>query len=146
MSLLPEERARVTRIVGEVVRESGSTLKVISGVSAEGSREGVLPAQQASDAGADAILLMPPHHWLRFGRTWETAVGFVRDVAESGVPIVLHQYPAWTKAGYSLAEMLEIVQIPEVVCIKMGTRDMARWSVSRASRRIRGLDLLLGTA
>ena len=43
------------------------------------------------------------------------------------IDIVIHQYPAWTKAGYSLKEMLEMVKIPRVVCIKMGTRDMARW-------------------
>ena len=54
---------------------------------------------------------MPPHHWLRFGRTPETAIGFFQDVAEgSDIPIIVHQYPAWTKAGYSLAEMLEMVK------------------------------------
>jgi 4-hydroxy-tetrahydrodipicolinate synthase len=71
---------------------------------------------------------MPPHHWLRFGRSSATAVGFIDDVAQgSGVPIIIHQYPAWTKAGYTLPEMLEMVKLPEVVMIKMGTRDMARW-------------------
>ncbi|HDQ00182.1 MAG TPA: dihydrodipicolinate synthase family protein, partial [bacterium] len=34
---------------------------------------------------------------------------------------------AWTKVGYSPAEMLEMVKHPRVVAIKMGTRDMARW-------------------
>ena len=71
---------------------------------------------------------MPPHHWLRFGRSAKTAVGFMEDVAAGAeIPIVVHQYPAWTKAGYTLAEMLEMASIPQVVCIKMGTRDMARW-------------------
>lgn len=125
MSLLPEERARVTKMVAEEVK---GRIKVISGVSAEGSKEAILHSQQAKDAGADAILLMPPHHWLRFGRSFETAVGFVRDVAEAvDIKIVVHQYPAWTKAGYSLKEMLEMVKLPNVVSIKMGTRDMARW-------------------
>lgn len=125
MSLLPEERARVTRIVaGEI----GGRIKVVSGVSAEGSKEAVLHAKMAKDAGADAILLMPPHHWLRFGRDSRTAIGFFQDVAEgAGIDIIVHQYPAWTKAGYSLAEMLELVKLPRVVSIKMGTRDMARW-------------------
>jgi 4-hydroxy-tetrahydrodipicolinate synthase len=55
-------------------------------------------------------------------------VGFVEDVAAgSGVSIIVHQYPAWTKAGYTLAEMKEMVKLPEVVMVKMGTRDMARW-------------------
>jgi 4-hydroxy-tetrahydrodipicolinate synthase len=71
---------------------------------------------------------MPPHHWLRFGRTAQTAVGFVYDVADkAGIDVILHQYPAWTKAGYSLAEMQEIVVHPRIVMVKMGTRDMSRW-------------------
>lgn len=132
MSLRPAERARVTRIVREAVNaanaETGRTVKVISGVSAEGSLEGIDHALAAKEAGADAILLMPPHHWLRFGRKSDTAVGFFQDIAKGAdIPIVVHQYPAWTKAGYSLAEMLEMVKLPQVVMIKMGTRDLARW-------------------
>lgn len=125
MYLRPSERAMVTRIAVEAVK---GKKKVISGLAAEGSLEAIDDALAAKTAGADAILLMPPHEWLRFGRSSTTAIGFISDVAEGGgLPIVLHQYPAWTKASYSLAEMLEIVKIPGVVCIKMGTRDMARW-------------------
>jgi 4-hydroxy-tetrahydrodipicolinate synthase len=128
MSLKPEERARVTRIIAETVAGASRKVKVISGISAEGSAEGIEHALAAKEAGADAILLMPPHHWLRFGRSSETAVGYMQDVAEGAdIPMIVHQYPAWTKAGYTLAEMLEMVKIPQVVCIKMGTRDMARW-------------------
>lgn len=132
MSLRPEERARVMRVVAAAVREinaeTGRSVKAITGVSAEGSHEAIDHAIAAREAGADAILLMPPHHWLRFGRSATTAVGFIDDVAQGGgVPIIVHQYPAWTKAGYTLPEMLEMVKLPEVVMIKMGTRDMARW-------------------
>jgi len=125
MSLRDSERAEVTQITAEAV---GDKVKVISGVSGEGSASAIDQAIAAKEVGADGILLMPPHHWLRFGRTFETAVGFFQDVAEvADIPIIVHQYPAWTKAGYSLDEMLEMVKIPQVVCIKMGTRDMARW-------------------
>src|SRR5262245_39068807 len=81
MSLRPAERAEVTRILARTVREvrqrTGRDVKTISGVSAEGSLEGIDHALAAKQAGADAILLMPPHHWLRFGRSAQTAVGFV---------------------------------------------------------------------
>jgi 4-hydroxy-tetrahydrodipicolinate synthase len=128
MSMRPRERAEVTGIFAEQVKKSGKSIKVISGVSAGGSLEAIDDAIAAKEAGADGILLMPPHHWLRFGRTSQTAIGFFQDVAEgSGIDIVVHQYPAWTKAGYTLDEMLEMIKIPEVVCIKMGTRDMSRW-------------------
>jgi 4-hydroxy-tetrahydrodipicolinate synthase len=114
--------------VAETVAESKRPIKVVSGVSAEGSLEAIDHARAARDAGADAILLMPPHHWLRFGRLSATAIGFVEDVANAaGIDVIVHQYPAWTKAGYTLDEMKEMVQLDRVVMIKMGTRDMARW-------------------
>ena len=126
MSLRNRERTLVTRTIAAAV---GDKVKVASGVCAEGSDEAIDQALAAKEAGADAILLMPPHHWLRFGRKTETALGFFQDVAEgAGIDIIVHQYPSWTKASYSSAEMLELVKLPQVVCIKMGTRDMARWS------------------
>jgi 4-hydroxy-tetrahydrodipicolinate synthase len=128
MSLRPRERDRVTQLIARTVKQGKRPVKVISGVSAEGSLEAIDHARSAKESGADAILLMPPHHWLRFGRSSRTAVGFVQDVAEAGgVDIIVHQYPSWTKAGYTLDEMLEMVKLPQVVMIKMGTRDMARW-------------------
>ncbi|RPI18992.1 MAG: dihydrodipicolinate synthase family protein [Acidobacteria bacterium] len=128
MALRAEERARVTRILRETVDQSGRPLKVISGVAGEGSLVAIDHAIAAREAGADAILLMPPHYQLRFGRSSREAVGFILDVAEgAGIDIVVHQYPAWTKVCYTLAEMLEMVKHPRVVAIKMGTRDMTRW-------------------
>ncbi len=128
MALSPEERTRVTRILAEEVKKSGRPLKVITGIAAEGSLVAIEHAKAAKAAGADAILLMPPHYQLRFGRPSDTAIGFIKDVAEGAdIDIVIHQYPSWTKVGYTLAEMLEMVKLPRVVCIKMGTRDMARW-------------------
>jgi 4-hydroxy-tetrahydrodipicolinate synthase len=128
MSLRERERAQVTRIVAEEVKLSGQPMKVISGVCGEGSLTAIDQALAAKEAGADGILLMPPHHWLRFGRSSAEAVGFIADVAEGAdIDIIIHQYPAWTKAGYTLKEMLEMVKLPRVKVIKMGTRDMARW-------------------
>lgn len=127
MALNIEERAKVTSIVKKVCRDKKPKLKVISGVSSEGSRNAKEEATLQKKAGADGILLMPPHHWLRFGRKSNEAIGFFQDVAEANIDIVVHQYPAWTKASYSLDEMLELIKIPQVKCIKMGTRNMATW-------------------
>jgi 4-hydroxy-tetrahydrodipicolinate synthase len=128
MALREHERARVTKILKDEAVKSKQNIRVISGVSGEGSLVAIDHALAAKEAGADAILLMPPHYQLRFGRTSETAIKFFQDVAEGArIDIIVHQYPAWTKVGYTLAEMLEIVKIPHIVSIKMGTRDMARW-------------------
>jgi 4-hydroxy-tetrahydrodipicolinate synthase len=128
MALHPKERVFVTRILADEVKISGKNIKIISGIAGEGSMVAIDHAIAAKEAGADAILLMPPHYQLRFGRSSETAVGFIKDVAEGAdIDIIVHQYPSWTKVGYSLAEMSEMARIKEVVSIKMGTRDMARW-------------------
>ena len=76
MSLRLPERARVTQLLAEEMRASRRALKVISGVAGEGSLTAIDEATAAKESGADAILLMPPHHWLRFGRSSAEAVGF----------------------------------------------------------------------
>jgi 4-hydroxy-tetrahydrodipicolinate synthase len=124
-TLFSDERARVVEILAD---ELGADLPVISGISAEASLEAILHAQQAQRAGAKGILLMPPHQWLRFGRESETAVRFVQDVASNiDIGVIIHQYPSWTKVSYSAEELVELAKIPNVVAVKDGTRDMARY-------------------
>jgi 4-hydroxy-tetrahydrodipicolinate synthase len=124
MGLRAAERVLVTKIIA---KEVGDQVKIVSGICCEGSLEAIEHALAAKDAGADAILLMPPHHWLRFGRTSVTAIGYFEDVARGAdIPIIVHQYPNWTKVSYSLEEMMTIAKIPQVVAIKIGTRDMSR--------------------
>jgi 4-hydroxy-tetrahydrodipicolinate synthase len=126
-SLLPEERAEVVRIAAS---EVGDRVKVVSGVSAEGTIEARQHAEAVQAAGGDGILLMPPHSWLRFGRQPESAVSFFTDVAASvDISIVVHQYPNNTKASYSTRELLDLVKIPNVEVVKMGNRDMAQYEV-----------------
>lgn len=123
MGLRAQERADVVRIM----KEAAGDMRIVSGICCEGSFEAIDHTLAAKEAGADAILLMPAHHWLRFGRTPTTAVGYFEDVAVGAdMPIIVHQYPSWTKATYTLEEMLALTEIDQVVAIKMGTRDMAR--------------------
>ena len=124
-ALMPEERAQVTAILAD---ELGDALPVISGVAAEATIEAVHHARAAQRAGAKGILLMPPHLWLRFGRESATAISFVKDVAASiDIGVIIHQYPSWTKVSYTSEELVELAQIPNVVAIKDGTRDLARY-------------------
>jgi 4-hydroxy-tetrahydrodipicolinate synthase len=124
-ALFPDERRRVVEVL---VDELDDELAVISGVSAEATLEAIHHAQEAQRAGAKGILLMPPHLWLRFGRESETAIRFVQDVAASiDIGVVVHQYPAWTKVSYTTEELVELARIPNVVAIKDGTREIARY-------------------
>ena len=58
------ERKRVVEICSE---ECGDVMTIISGVNCENTAESIAMAKEAKEAGADGILLMPPHMWLRFG-------------------------------------------------------------------------------
>lgn len=122
-SFRAEERRRITEVVAE---EVGQTTNVISGVSAEGTLEAIDHAREAQEAGADGILLMPPHTWLRFGMRQEAVVQYFRDIAEAiDIGIIIHLYPFGTKAFYPVETIVELSKIPNVRTLKMGTRNMA---------------------
>ncbi|WP_082141595.1 dihydrodipicolinate synthase family protein [Clostridium carboxidivorans] len=117
-----EERAHVTKLAADRVK---GKVKIISGVCAEGTFDAINQAKAAEAAGADGILLMPPHLWLRFGIKPEGALKFVKDVAEAiNIKIFIHLYPSNTKSFYPIDLLLEMCKIPNVVAVKMGTRDM----------------------
>ncbi|HYH01702.1 MAG TPA: dihydrodipicolinate synthase family protein [Bacillota bacterium] len=118
----PSERAQITKIAAD---QAAGRVKIVSGVCAEGTYEAIEHAQAAQAAGADGILLMPPHIWLRFGMKPKSALKFFQDVAAAiDIKIIVHLYPASTKAFYPIDLLLEMVQIPNVSIVKMGTRDM----------------------
>lgn len=124
-SLTREERARVIEIC---VDEVGDRLPIITGISAEGSLEAAEHARDAEKAGAKGILLMPPHQWLRFGFKPETPVRYFKQVADAvDISIIVHLYPSWTKAFYPVETRLAMAEIPNVIAIKDGTREMARY-------------------
>lgn len=120
-ALSREERKRVTQIAAE---EVGDKMTIVSGVSSENTKGAIETARDAKDAGADGILLMPPHMWLRFSMSPRSPFEFVKDVAEGAdIDIILHLYPAYTKATYTQEQMVEMLtQIPHVKGVKMGTR------------------------
>ncbi|MBR1485815.1 MAG: dihydrodipicolinate synthase family protein [Synergistaceae bacterium] len=73
------ERKRVVEICAE---ECGDIMTIVSGVNCENTQESIEMAREAKEAGADGILLMPPHMWLRFGMNPDAPFEYIKDVAE----------------------------------------------------------------
>ena len=95
-SLTPAERAEVTRITADATR---GICPVVSSVVCEGIRDAVEQAQLAKRAGAQGLDVMPPHHWLRFGFRPSHVIEYFTAIGEAtGLPLVVHVYPAWTKS------------------------------------------------
>jgi len=126
-ALTAKQRAQATRLA---VEAAGGRVPVISGICCEGITEAVEHARMAREAGASGALLMPPHGWLRFGMQQpDNVVDFFKAVGEgSGLDIIVHIYPAWTRASYSFDTLAALAELPHVKCMKVGTRDMNKYA------------------
>ena len=125
-SLTPRERAEITRIVSGAV---GGSCPVISSIVCEGIKDAIEQAQWAKDAGAQALDIMPPHHWLRFGFRQSHVIDYFQAVGKaSGLPLIVHVYPAWTKASFSSELLAELALLPWVYAFKIGTREMNKYA------------------
>jgi len=124
-SLLPDERAAVTRVVADAVK---GAVRVVSAVCAEGTFEAVEHARAAAHAGADTVDVMPCHMWLRFGVKEDAVYEYVKTIGgESGLDVIVHVYPASTRAAYSTRLMVRLASIPQVKGFKMGERDLGAY-------------------
>jgi 4-hydroxy-tetrahydrodipicolinate synthase len=135
-SLSPLERAEVTRIVADELK---GKMPVISSIVCEGLSDAAEHARLAKKAGASALDVMPPHHWLRFGFHPEHAMEYFDVIWKaSELDLVAHVYPAWTKASYSSALLAELAKLPYVQAFKVGQREMSKYA--RDIKAIRDAD------
>jgi 4-hydroxy-tetrahydrodipicolinate synthase len=125
-SLTPLERAEVTRITAEAVRD---ICPVVSSVVCEGITEAVEQAGWAKEAGAKALDIMPPHHWLRFGFRPDHVLEYFSAIGRAtGLDLIVHVYPAWTKASFPSSLLAELARLPYVQAFKIGTREMNKYA------------------
>ncbi len=124
-SLQPRERAEVTRIVADELkgRLPGHLVDRLRG---HDRRQGACAL--AREAGAQALDVMPPHHWLRFGFRPDHVTDYFEAIAEAGLDLVAHVYPAWTRASYSSATLAQLARLPYVQAFKVGQRDMNKYA------------------
>jgi 4-hydroxy-tetrahydrodipicolinate synthase len=126
-SLTPPERTEVTRIVADELR--GRT-PVISSIVCEGLRDAADHARAAREAGAVALDVMPPHHWLRFGCAPRHVTDYFEAIhrATPDLDLVAHVYPAWTRASYASALLADLARLPYLQAFKVGQRDMNKYA------------------
>jgi 4-hydroxy-tetrahydrodipicolinate synthase len=117
-----EQVALISNLAAEV------NVPIIAGITAEGTAVAVEEAKRAVSAGAAAGLVYPSHGWLRFGYQAGAPQDRYRAIyEETGLPLILFQYPDATKATYNLDTQLEIAAQEGVFATKNGVRNMRRW-------------------
>ncbi|GAB5077170.1 dihydrodipicolinate synthase family protein [Arthrobacter sp. AD-310] len=123
--LTEEEQLDVIRAF---VASTDGRVPVVAGITKEGNKTAALEAKKAVEAGAAAGLVYPSHGWLRFGYQQGAPQSRYKEIyEESGLPLILFQYPDNTKATYDLDTQLEIAGQEGVFATKNGVRNMRRW-------------------
>lgn len=116
------------RVIEAFVESVKGEIPIIAGITREGDHVAAEEAKRAVEAGASAGLVYPSHGWLRFGyQEGAPQERYRRIHEESGLPLILFQYPDNTKATYNLQTQLDIATQPGVFAMKNGVRNMKRW-------------------
>ncbi|GAA1978591.1 dihydrodipicolinate synthase family protein [Catenulispora subtropica] len=134
-TLTPEERAAVVRTAVEAVGGD----RVLAGVAAYGSQEAARWAEQAAEAGAGAVMLLPPNAYRADERS---VVAHYRAVAEVGIPVVAYNNPIDTKVDLVPELLAELHAAGHIQAVKEFSGDTRR--AYRIKELAPELDLLIG--
>lgn len=136
-TLTPAERAAVVRTAVEAA-PAGFT--VMPGVAAYGAREARAWAEQAGEAGAQCVMLLPPNAYRADERA---VVEHFREAARAGLPVVAYNNPIDTKVDLTPALLARLHGEGLVVGFKEFSGDVRRgYEVAELAP---GLDLLVGS-
>jgi 1-pyrroline-4-hydroxy-2-carboxylate deaminase len=118
--LTDQERAAVVRTAVEAAPDG---FQVVPGVAAYGARESRAWAEQAAQAGASAVLLLPPNAYRADTRA---VLAHYEEVARAGLPIVAYNNPFDTKVDLVPALLAELHQRGSIVAVKEFSGDVRR--------------------
>lgn len=134
-TLTDEERARIVRAAVEAVGGE----RVMPGVGAYGSAESRRWAEQARDAGAGAVLLLPPNSYRADDRIVEAHYA---EVAKAGLPVVAYNNPHDTKVDLTPPLLARLHAAGHIVAVKEFSGDVRRgYQIAELAPE---LDLLIG--
>lgn len=120
-------RAERKKVIETVADEVGGRVAVVSGIHHEHTPDAVKHSQDALDAGADAVLVLPPGSWLR-GKNEDVPYRYFNAIAESvDIPLWIFQYATMSKANYPTGKLLELAGIEKVAAVKLSVNDWIRY-------------------
>ncbi|MFJ5956653.1 dihydrodipicolinate synthase family protein [Paenarthrobacter sp. NPDC092416] len=136
-TLSDEERARVVTTAVEAAPEG---FGVMPGVAAYSSHQTRRWVEQAAEAGAQSVLMLPPNVY-RADR--EAVIEHYREAAKVGLPIVAYNNPFDTKVDLTPDLLAELFNEGLIVAVKEFTGDVRRaYEIKELAPE---LDLLIGT-
>ena len=136
-TLSDDERAAVVRTAIEASPEG---FTVMPGVGAYGALQSRRWAEQAGEAGAPVVMMLPPN---TYKADDETVVEHYRTVAEVGVPILAYNNPFDTKVDLTPKLLARLFHEGLIVAVKEFTGDPRR--AYEIAELAPGLDILIGS-
>src|SRR5205807_561257 len=120
VSLDDDERRRVVEIA---VEQGRGRVPVIVGLITPSTRHAVELTRHAKEAGADAVLVLPPFY---ISPSPPGIVEHFYTVADQGgLPIVVYNNPGRTKVNLDAAILSKLTEIEAVVAVKDCERDVS---------------------
>ena len=136
-TLTDEERGRV---ITTAVEAAPDGFGVMAGVGAYGTLETVRWVEQAAEAGAETVMMLPPN---TYRATEEAVIHHYREAAKVGLPIVAYNNPFDTKVDMSPRLLAQLHAEGYIVGVKEFTGDCRR--PYEIAEHAPDLDVLVGT-
>lgn len=135
--LTPDERGAVVRVAVEAAPHG---FNVMAGVGAYGSLEARRWAEQAAEAGAQCVMLLPPNAYRADDRS---VVAHYAEVARAGLPVVAYNNPHDTRVDLVPSLLARLFGEGHIVAVKEFTGDVRRtYEIAEVAP---DLDVLIGT-
>ncbi len=135
--LTGDERAAIVRTAVEAAPEG---FTVMPGVGAYGALEARRWAEQAAEAGAHAVMALPPNAYRGDDRA---VMEHFREIAKAGLPVSAYNNPVDTKIDLVPELLARLYEEELIVGVKEFSGDPRR--VYRIAELAPGLDVLIGT-
>ena len=136
-TLSDDERSAVVRTAIEAAPDG---FTVMPGVGADVALQSRRWAEQAVEAGAPVVMMLPPN---TYRADDETVVEHYRTVAQAGVPILAYNNPFDTKVDLTPALLARLFHEGLIVAVKEFTGDPRR--AYEIAELAPGLDVLIGS-
>jgi len=137
-TLTHEERAKVVETAVAAATSAGGV--VVPGVAAYGAQESRRWTEQAAEAGAVAVMLLPPNAYRADERI---VIEHYREVAKAGLPIVAYNNPYDTKVDLTPTLLGTLYAEGLIVAVKEFSGDARR--AYEIAEQAPGLDLIIGS-
>jgi 4-hydroxy-tetrahydrodipicolinate synthase len=135
--LTPEERARVVEVAVEAAPKG---FTVMPGIGAYGAMESRRWAEQAAEAGAAAVMALPPNAYHADERA---VVEHFREINKAGLPVTAYNNPVDTKTDLTPRLLATLYGEGLIGAVKEFSGDVRRsYEISELTA---GLDILIGT-